>query len=308
VAAPSVKSVQEQVGGFQPLVTIALPVYNGAETLDMAVRSILMQSFNNWELIILNDASTDDSLLVMRSFNDPRIRLVEGEVNIGLSARLNMAADMAKGSYFARMDQDDISFSERFEKQLNYLQNHPDIDLLATATIPFRGNGEVIGRLPVSTGHEDICARPWNGFHMPHPTWMGKTAWFRQHRYDSSADGAEDQQLLLRSYRNSRFACLEEPLLAYREGERPLKKMLRSRCIAARTFIHQFMLEQHYGMALRVAVLFLLKVAADILYARFGFSRMRNVLLPLRAAEQSAWSALWSALVQHSGANLDARD
>jgi len=289
----------------QLLLTVALPVYNGATTLAVAIRSILMQSFTDWELIILDDTSTDDSLAVMRSFDDPRIRLVEGKTNIGLSARLNMAADMAKGSYFARMDQDDISFPERFEKQLNYLQNHPDIDLLASATISFRGDGEVLGRLPVLTAHEEICARPWNGFHMPHPTWMGKTAWLRQHRYESSANGAEDQHMLLRCYRSSRFACLNEPLLAYREGDRPLKKMLRARRIFARAYIHRFILERRYGMAFRVAILYLMKVVADILHACFGFSHMRNTLLPLSADKQSAWLALWSVLAENSAENSD---
>jgi len=304
VASQPVKPVPSP--SDQPLLTVALPVYNGGTTLAVAIRSILMQSFTDWELIVLNDASTDDSLTVMRSFDDPRIRLVEGETNIGLSSRLNMAVDMAKGSYFARMDQDDISFPERFEKQMNYLQDHPDIDLLATATIPFRGDGEVLGRLPVSTAHEEICARPWNGFHMPHPTWMGKTAWFRQHRYDSSANGAEDQHLLLRSYRCSRFACLDEPLLAYREGDRPLKKMLRSRRIFARAYINQFILEWRYGMALLAAIIFLMKVAADVLNLLFGIGRMRNTLLPLQAEKQSAWLELWSALEEKNAEKSDA--
>jgi len=76
---------------MKPIVTIALPVYNGGATLKLAVHSILQQSFTDWELIILDDASTDNSLEVMHSFDDARIRLVEGEINLGLSARLNMA-------------------------------------------------------------------------------------------------------------------------------------------------------------------------------------------------------------------------
>lgn len=281
---------------MQPLVTIALPVFNGADTLAVAVRSILMQSFRNWELIVLNDASTDHSLEVMHSFDDPRIRLVEGDKNIGLSARLNMAVDMANCAYFARMDQDDISFPDRIEKQINYLQQHPEIDLLATATIPFRGDGEALGCLPVATLHEDICARPWNGFHLPHPTWMGKTEWFRHHRYVSFANGAEDQHLLLRSYQISRFACLDEPLLAYREGDRALKKMLRARRIFAYVYIHQFFAERRYSMVIKVAALFLLKSTADVLNLVFGIATMRNTLFPLSESEQSTWQALWHGL------------
>lgn len=292
------KQVQEQDDRLseQPLVTVALPVFNGADTLNVAIRSILHQSYHNWELIILDDASTDHSLQVIRSFDDPRIRLVAGEQNLGLSARLNMAIEMANGSYFARMDQDDISFADRIEKQLAYLQQHPDVDLLATATIPFRGDGEALGCLPVLTAHEQICARPWNGFHLPHPAWMGKAEWFRRYRYESFADGAEDQHLLLRSYQTSRFACLDEPLLAYREGDRPLKKMLRARCIFAYAYVHQFMMEQRYGMAIKVAVFVLMKVIADILHSLFGIASMRNILRPLTASEQAVWKALWRRL------------
>jgi len=298
VVAQQVKQAQEQgeISSEKPLVTIALPVYNGAATLAVAVQSILMQSFTDWELIMLNDASTDDSLTVMRSFADPRVRLVEGDSNIGLSARLNMAADMAQGQYFARMDQDDISFPERIEKQLSYLQQHPDIDLLATATIPFRGDGEALGRLPVFTNHEQICARPWAGFYLPHPTWMGKTAWFRRHRYNSCADGAEDQHLLVRAYRVSRYACLDEVLLAYREGGRPLKKMLRARRIFLHAYTEQFIAERCYGLVARVVVLTPLKMLLDILYAVFGSAGMRNALLPLSELEQLAWRTLWQGV------------
>ncbi len=291
---------------MSPVVSIALPVYNGAATLRVAVDSILQQSFTDWELIILDDHSTDHSLEIMSSFSDPRIRLVEGEKNIGLSARLNMAADMAEATYFARMDQDDISFPDRIEKQLAYLQKHPDVDLLATAMIPFRGDGEALGCLPVLTAHEQICARPWNGFHLPHPTWMGKTEWFRRHRYVSFADGAEDQHLLLRSYQTSRFACLDEPLLAYREGDRQLKKMLRSRRIFAYVYIHQFSAERRYSMVIKVAALFLLKSTADVLNLIFGIVMMRNTLLPLSKSEQSTWQALWHGLgTETSGTDND---
>jgi len=275
-----------------PLITIALPVYNGANTLGHAVSSIIDQSFRNWELIILDDGSTDHSLKVMNSFNDPRIKLVEGEKNIGLSARLNMAVDMANGIYFARMDQDDVSFSQRLEKQFEYLQQHSNIDLLATATISFRGDFELLGKLPVLSKHEDICSRPWNGFHFPHPTWMGRIEWFCQHRYDSGADGVEDQNLLLCAYNNSQFACLEEPLLAYREGDRPLKKMLRARRIFTRAFMQYYIAERSYLTVARVISLFLMKSTADILYAVLGMRCMRNRLLPLSEQELSVLDRL----------------
>jgi len=194
---------------------------------------------------------------------------------------------------FARMDQDDISYPQRLEKQFAYLQSHPEIDLLATATTVFRDAGEALGCLPVQNTHDTICARPWNGFHMPHPTWMGRTDWFRQHRYDSAADGAEDQQLLLRSYRDSHYACLSEPLLAYREGVRPLKKMLRARRIFAQAYMRQFAVEGRYGLMIKVGCYALLKVVADVLNLVFGMASMRNSLRQISAEEISAWHRIW---------------
>lgn len=281
---------------MKPIVSIALPVYNGASTLDTAIRSILKQSFQDWELIILDDASTDDSVDVMRTFDDPRIRLVEGEENIGLSARLNMAIDMANSNLFARMDQDDISHPDRIEKQVEFLQKHPDIDLLATSIIVVLEEGKIIGRLPVSSEHKQICAHLWNGFYMPHPTWMGRTSWFLQYKYNSSANGAEDQHLLLRTYRTSQFACLTEPLLAYREGLRPLKKMLRYRRIFMRAYLREFASHKRYGMMIGVTVVSSIKMVADVLNLVFGIACMRNRLLPLNEEEQSKWNLVWDEL------------
>ena len=281
---------------MKPLVSIALAVYNGASTLDIAVRSVLEQSFQEWELIILDDGSTDGSLTVMGSFDDPRIRLVEGKENLGLSARLNMAADMAKGIYFARMDQDDICHPDRIEKQVEFLQMHPAVDLLATATIVIRDEGEILGRRSVSSEHKDICAQPWNGFHLPHPTWMGRIDWFRLHRYDSSANGAEDNQLLLRTYRTSQFACLARPLLAYREGTRSLKKMMKTRRIFARVYLREFARSRRYDMLFLVIFLSLLKVIADVLNLKFGVASMRNRLLPLSEEDLLNWRQVWSDL------------
>lgn len=276
----------------KPKVTIALPVYNGAATLKGAIQSVLNQSFSDWELIILDDASKDQSLVVMRSIDDPRIRLVEGDKNLGLSARLNMAIDMARGKYFARMDQDDLCFPERVQKQFDYLQAHPEIDLVASATLIFKGDGEAVGCLPVQRRHEQVCTRPWSGFHLPHPTWMGKTDWFRRYGYDSKADGAEDQQLLLRAYKESRYACIDEVLLAYREV-RSLKKMLKARKIFARAYILQFIGEGSYSMALQVMIVSMIKATADILNLLFGVVGMRNRLRPLFPEEQLVWQKVW---------------
>ena len=286
-----------QKGGFEitqnkaPLVTIALPVYNGAATLGLAIHSILQQSFNNWELIILNDASTDSSLEVMRSFDDPRIRLVEGENNMGLSARLNLAIDMACGKYFARMDQDDVSFPDRLEKQIQFFETHPDVDLLATATLLFGDDGEALGVLPVRFFHAQICARPWQGFPLPHPTWMGRIEWFRQHRYQPFSDGVEDQHLLYRSHEESTFACLPEPLLAYREA-RGFRKMFRARRRFLRCIGREAIRQKKYSDLIKLLFMQILKAMGDFLRHFFGANSLRNSLKPADKQTQEVWVRL----------------
>ncbi len=278
---------------MNPVVTIALPVYNGASTLKLTVNSILRQSFQNWELIILDDGSTDNSLELMRSFNDPRIRLVEGEENIGLSARLNMAMDMAKGSFFARMDSDDVSFPQRIEKQLDYFESHQDVDLLATNYVIFNDDFEWLGKLSVKQQHDDICRKPWNGFYMPHPTWMGKLEWFKRYRYKSYADGAEDQNLLLRSYASSHFACMDEVLLAYRQSDLSLIKKLKARVKFVQAASHS---NGEVYMLIRVFVTQLAKGCGDIVNSFLNSPRFQRVLVPLQDKEKMYLQKIFAEL------------
>src|SRR5437660_806769 len=99
-----------------PLVSVLLPVYNGARFLEGGIESILSQSYRNIELIIINDGSSDDSAQIISKFHDPRIRAYSQE-NQGLAATLNRAIHLAKGEYLARQDQDDLSLPQRLEKQ-----------------------------------------------------------------------------------------------------------------------------------------------------------------------------------------------
>ena len=184
-------------------------------TVGDAIASILLQSYPNWELLFIDDGSSDRTLDIAGRFVDPRIRIFADGINRGLPARLNEAIDRAAGKYFARMDQDDLCFPERLERQVEFLETHPGIDLLGTKAMTFVSPGKATGLFPFRETHEEICRHPWRGFYLPHPTWMGKLEWFRKHRYHD-VNRAEDQDLLLRSYPASHFACLPEILFAYR--------------------------------------------------------------------------------------------
>lgn len=114
---------------FDPVVSVIMPVYNGGAYLKESIESILRQSFKNFELIIVNDGSTDNSEAVIGQFSDSRIHYIKQE-NQGLASSLNNAITIARGTYIARQDQDDISKRERFAKQVSFLKTHPQIGVV----------------------------------------------------------------------------------------------------------------------------------------------------------------------------------
>lgn len=115
------------------LVTVLIPVYNGSKYLKEAIESILTQTYNHFELLIINDGSTDNSEEIILSFEDSRIRYISNSTNIGLIGTLNIGINSAKGEYIARMDQDDFSVCDRIEKQVDFLNNNKEIGLVGTA-------------------------------------------------------------------------------------------------------------------------------------------------------------------------------
>ena len=205
-----------------PLVTIAMPVFNAGEFLRMAVKSIVMQTFREWELLILDDGSTDNALATIEDIiADPRITVVRDGQNRGLAARLNEAIHKARGNFFARMDQDDAAYPERIALQIALLHREPALDLVATRAIIIDTNNEAIGEFPFAGEHQSITARPWQGFHFPHPTWMGHLSWFKRNLYAQPAPYfCEDQELLLRTYGSSRLGMVNNTAFAYRVRNR----------------------------------------------------------------------------------------
>ena len=103
-----------------PMISVLMSVYNAEEFLHEAIDSVLAQTYTNFEFIIIEDASTDKSQRIISSYEDPRITLIQNLSNLGLPRSLNKGINLAKGKYIARMDADDISLPERFEKQLSF--------------------------------------------------------------------------------------------------------------------------------------------------------------------------------------------
>ncbi len=281
-----------------PLVTVAMPIYNAGKYLRFAVLSIVNQTFTNWELLIIDDGSTDNALQDIADIKDVRIRIFRDGMNRGLSARLNESADMARGLYFARMDGDDISYPERFARQITTLQNDPELDLVATRALMIDDNNQATGLFPFAISHDEICAKPWRGFYLPHPTWMGKTAWFRKYRYTvPSPFCCEDQELLLRSYRDSQLGTLDEILFAYRiRSKTDWQKLARTR---RAVFIAQYQyfsnLRLPYFLLLST-VAFMAKTINDFL-RRISAATFQSKYYVADDAELSKWNKIFGQLI-----------
>jgi glycosyltransferase involved in cell wall biosynthesis len=258
----------------EPLVTVGLAVFNAGPALALSVQSVLRQSWGNWELLILDDGSTDGAIDRLPCLFDTRIIVVRDGCNRGLSARLYQAASMATGKYFARMDQDDICHPERFKKQVTYLENHPEVDLLATQCITMDEQEQLNGTLPSAINHEDICRRPWQGFYMAHPTWMGRTDWFRRNPYPIPGPYCcEDQELLLRAHQVSCYHTLPERLLAYRVRSHVLwQKLFRTHAAMLKIQLRYFLARGRWLNALLSGLIALARIGRD------GFSELREKL------------------------------
>lgn len=279
-----------------PIVTVVMSVHNAASTLEPALRSILWQTFSDWELIVVDDGSTDQTGLILSRFNDARIHVVHGAGGQrGLATRLNQCIELARGKYIARMDADDVAYPERLERQVRYLEAHPDIDLLGHGAVLFKGDGQAFGVHLTAYEHKDICRRPWWGFPLAHPTWLGKRSWFARHRYRDELTKGQDQDLLLRSYRASRFAALPDILLGYRVERISARKSGRGRLNYCRQLVEQACDVPSALTVVRGVLIHSLALGRDVILDITGSmsQRSRQSFLAANDEVRMHWQRVW---------------
>jgi glycosyltransferase involved in cell wall biosynthesis len=281
-----------------PLVTIGMPVYNCRATVAEAIASILNQTLEDWELVVFDDGSRDGTPDVARRFADERIRLVAGKTNRGLPARLNQIVRQSNSVFFARMDGDDIAYPDRLKRQVEFLRNHPEVDLVAGAVAVFDGKGEAIGVRRGPREHKEICARPISGFPMAHPTWLGRTNWFLRNPYREDAVRMEDWALLFRAYRQSRFANLQEVVLGYREDSLSLRKLALARWYKSRFLVEFARTDGRYGSALEGMSREAAKLMIDGFALGTGLNHrvLKHRVPPISRAEMDEWRGVRQAV------------
>ena len=197
-------------------ITVLMSVYNTKEDyLREAIESILNQTLREFEFIIINDASNEQTINILDQYNDDRILRIDNEVNLGLTASLNKGLSIARGEYIARMDADDISYPNRLELQYQYMQKHPNVAILGGWT---KSNGKI-------SKYQGHASSKWRKVRMlienvgiAHPTAFMRTDFLKKYNlaYDVSIKKSQDYDLWTRCLEYGNIAVCPHVILEYR--------------------------------------------------------------------------------------------
>ena len=209
-----------------PKVSVVMSVYNGERYLRESVESILAQTFTDYEFIVVDDGSTDETWDILNSYTDSRLVLLRNESNMGLPASLNRGLAIARGRYVARQDADDFSFPHRLERQVAYLDAHSFVGIVGTGRVTVSESGEAISVYHMPTSDDRI--RAWLLRRSPfcHGTVMARRyLLYETGGYRAALPVTEDYDLWLRLAERCEMANLTEVLYAYRSHELAVSKL-----------------------------------------------------------------------------------
>ncbi len=201
------------------MLTIGLPFYNASKTLAWAIQSVFAQSYQDWELLLVDDGSTDHSVEIARNIQDDRVRVYSDGKNKGLATRLNQIAEMANGRYLARMDADDLMHPGRLSQQLLTFEADPQLDLVDTGLLSINELNQPMGLRcchPLDVSRLGLL----RGQIPVHASIVAKTEWYRRNQYNGNLERAQDFELWNRSYAESgwQHARVTKPLYFARES------------------------------------------------------------------------------------------
>ena len=214
------------------MISIGIPIYNAEAYLEDAIKSILAQTHELWELILIDDGSTDASLTIAKRFaeSDHRIKVISDGINKKLPARLNQLIEEANYDYIARMDADDLIHPDRLAIQLSFLEKNPNYDLVSTGVVSIDNFNKVYGCRHVDqiyTEFKEIAA----AYPIVHAAVLAKKSWYERNKYNENYPRSEDYDLWCRAISNQdlNLAVLPDLLYYYREeGNLSLSKITRS--------------------------------------------------------------------------------
>ncbi|NFF80803.1 glycosyltransferase [Clostridium botulinum] len=207
------------VADNKPKVTVLMPTYNSEKYVADTVWSILDQTYQNFELLIVNEfASNDDTLRIIEMFNDPRIRIIQNNERLGLAESLNIGIKEAKGKYIARIDADDLCDVNRLKLQVEFLDKNDDYGVCGSWQHHFGIDTEYVHKVPIT--NDDLKAEFIYNCELCHSTLMLRKSFFIENNlfYDKDA-AAEDYELWTRAIYKFKFANLPRILGEYRIGD-----------------------------------------------------------------------------------------
>lgn len=198
-----------------PLVSVVMAAWNEEKYIGEAIESVLAQSYSNFEFIIVNDGSTDNTKQIIQSYCDPRIRYIENEQNLKLIASLNKGLGLAQGTYIARMDADDICVLNRLEKQVAFMESHPEIGISGAQLTVF-GNENGMMKYPFT--HNDIALRLFITSCFGNNVVIFRKELLEKHAlyFPQGYFHAEDYKCWTNWIRHTRLANLSDALVNYR--------------------------------------------------------------------------------------------
>jgi glycosyltransferase involved in cell wall biosynthesis len=203
-----------------PLVSVIMPSYNAADYIVESIESVLGQTYQNLELIVIDDCSTDDtySICLELARKDRRLRVFRNDINMKISHSLNRAISIASGEYVARMDADDICLPHRIASQLAFLRKHDEFMMVGSSVEIIDNRGQSLSA-QIMPGYPQCMRALRFGSTIAHPTWFARKAFFADVG-DYRISGVEDYDYLLRaSSMGMKMSCLPEVLLKYRVSD-----------------------------------------------------------------------------------------
>jgi glycosyltransferase involved in cell wall biosynthesis len=240
-----------------PQISVVMPVYNGAQFLATALDSILSQTFTDFECLVINDGSTDDTGEILAHYQqrDVRIRVLQQPQNLGLVAALNRGCLEARGVYIARMDADDVSLPTRFARQVAYLEHHPEVDLCGTWIRYINEQGNETGHVWHPPTNAAVLAWALHfGSTVAHPSWLMRRrlpieiGYYRSLQFEDY--NFEDYDFLLRMSLKAKLGNVPEELLLYRYWSQSKTNREGQAKIPDPAVSLQEALNEHYGISI----------------------------------------------------------
>ena len=200
-----------------PLLTVFTPTYNLELYIEETIKSVLNQTFTDFEYLIVDDASTDNTIQIIKSINDPRIRLIKNKTNQGIAYNRNLAIKEAKGKYLAMIDGDDLALPTRLEKQITFLEKNTNYGILGTGVVNIDKDGRELNKaVKYSIPDEEIPARMLFNNYIATSSVMIRKSYIKDIKFKKDFIVAEDYEVWIRLIRRCKIGHIREPLTKYR--------------------------------------------------------------------------------------------